>query len=74
MTTTPDKSIFTFSFNKENWEMKKNKLKAKFPHLTDPDLEYDEGKVEEFIDKLHSKIGNTIGKTKEGLHKFIESL
>jgi len=54
--------------------MKKNKLKAKFPHLTDPDLEYDEGKVEEFIDKLHSKIGNTIGKTKEGLHKFIESL
>jgi len=72
ITTSKTESASTINFN--NWQEKKNKLQAQFPHLTDPDLELEEGKVEELIDKIHSKIGKTIGKTKAGLHKFIESL
>lgn len=68
------KTVITTTINKENWQEKKSKLKAKFPHLTEPDLHFEEGKVEELIDNLHSKIGKTIGKTKEGLHKFIAGL
>jgi uncharacterized protein YjbJ (UPF0337 family) len=64
----------SYSFNKENWEEMKTKLKDKFPHLTEPDLDYEEGKVETFIDNLSSKVGKAIDKTKDGLHKFIESL
>jgi len=74
MTIATQKTVTTFSINKENWEVKKAKLKEKFPHLTEPDLEFEEGKVEELLGKIHAKIGNTIGKTKDGLHKFIESL
>jgi uncharacterized protein YjbJ (UPF0337 family) len=64
----------TTSYHLDNWQELKSKLKAKFPHLTDPDLDYEEGKVEAFIDNLSTKIGQTIEKTKEGLHKFISSL
>ncbi len=74
MTTTEHKLIKASPFNKETWQEKKSKLKEKFPHLTDPDLDIEEGKVEEMLEKLHSKIGTTIGKTKEGLHKFIDAL
>jgi uncharacterized protein YjbJ (UPF0337 family) len=70
MTNTESKT----NINKENWHEKKCKLKEMFPHLTDPDLDFEEGKLEEMIDKIHSKIGKTIGKTKEGLHKFIDGL
>jgi len=74
MTTIPQEQATSSYFNKENWEEKKRKLKEKFPHLTDPDLEFEEGKAEEMIDKLHSKIGKLIGKTKEGLHKLIQTI
>jgi uncharacterized protein YjbJ (UPF0337 family) len=69
-TTTVDIS----SFNREFWEDKKNKLKEKFPYLTDSDLKYEDGKVEQMIEKLHAKIGNAIISTKEGLHKLINEL
>ncbi|MGA2297814.1 MAG: general stress protein CsbD [FCB group bacterium] len=74
MTTTEPKTVTTFTITRENWLEKKSKLKEKFPHLTDSDLEYKEGKMEEMFDKLNTKIGKTIGKSKEGLHKFIEAL
>ena len=58
----------------ENWEDKKQKLKLQFPNLSDTDLTFDESKISEMIDNIHTKVGNIIGKTKEELHKFIESL
>jgi hypothetical protein len=60
--------------NKDNWGEKKRKLKLQFPHLSDTDLSFSEGKIEDMINKLHAKIGKTLGKTKESLHKFIEAL
>jgi len=59
---------------KEIWETKKQKLKEKFPELTDEDLSLEEGKEDGVLERIHSKIGGAIGKTKEGLHKFIEAL
>lgn len=62
------------TITKENWQEKKKQLKAQFPHLSDTDLSFHEDKIEELINKLHTKIGKVLGKTKEGLHKYIESL
>ncbi len=59
-------------FNKEYWQLKFIKLKDTFPQLKSMDLTYDEGKFDETIDKLHTKIGETIGKTKSELHQLIE--
>ena len=71
---TPEVKIVLPSIDFGSWEVKKAKLKEKFPLLTDSDLKYEEGKMEEMIDKIHTKIGNTIDKTKEGLHKIIEAI
>ncbi len=62
------------SLNMENWQEKKCKLKEQFPQLSDSDLCYDEGKVENLINKLHSRIGKVLGQSKDGLLKFIEAL
>jgi hypothetical protein len=62
------------SINKDNWLEKKLKLIEKYPDLIKIELNYEEGKIEEMIDKIHAKIGETIGKTKDELHKFIEAL
>jgi uncharacterized protein YjbJ (UPF0337 family) len=53
-----------------NWEEQKAKLKEKFAALTDNDLLFVEGKKEEMISKLQSKLG----KTKEELFKIIGAL
>lgn len=63
-----------FFLDKEIWESKKQKLRERFPELTDEDLSLEDGKEDGLIEKLQSKIGSVIGKTKEGLHKFIEAL
>lgn len=68
------KTVKQMFLEKEIWEDKKLKLKEKFPELTDDDLYLEEGKEEGMLEKIHSKIGDAIGKTKEGLHKFIEAL
>lgn len=62
------------SITKDNWKDKKKKLMDKFPHLSETDLNYQEGKLEEMVNKLHAKIGKIYGKTKDDLLKFIESL
>ena len=53
-----------------NWNEQKGKLKQKFATLTDNDLLFADGKKDEMLGKLQVKLG----KTKEELHKIIESL
>jgi len=55
---------------KGNWNEQKGKLKQKFATLTDNDLLFADGKKDEMLGKLQVKLG----KTKEELHKIIESL
>jgi len=55
---------------KGNWNEQKGKLKQKFAVLTDNDLMYEEGKSEEMFGKLQIKLG----KTREELHKIVDSL
>ena len=52
---------------KGNWEEQKGKLKQKFAALTDDDLLFAEGKKDEMMGKLESKLG----KTKEEIHKAL---
>jgi hypothetical protein len=74
MITLPTKLLIASSINKENWQEKKNRLKEKFPHLTESDLDFDDGSMYEIIDRLHIKIGMAQGNTIEGLLKYIERL
>jgi len=55
---------------KGNWNEQKGKLKQKFAVLTDNDLMYTEGKKDEMFGKLQIKLG----KSREELHKIIDSL
>lgn len=55
---------------KSNWEGQKDKLKLKFPKLTDADLDFDESKKFEMLTQLQAKVGRT---TKE-LQVIIETL
>jgi uncharacterized protein YjbJ (UPF0337 family) len=55
---------------KGKWNIQKAKLKQKYADLTDDDLMYDEGKKDEMLGKLQVKLG----KTKEELNDFLESL
>jgi len=43
----------------ENWDEQKEKLKAKFSNLTDEDLDYEEGKRDEMLERVQIKIGKT---------------
>ena len=55
---------------KGQWDIQKGKLKQKFATLTDSDLLFAEGKKEEMMGRLQTKLG----KTKEELHKIISDL
>jgi|688.fasta_scaffold355646_3 uncharacterized protein YjbJ (UPF0337 family) len=55
---------------KGNWSEQKTKLKAKFSNLTDADLQYENGKKDEMLTKIHVKLG----KTKEELASIIAAL
>jgi uncharacterized protein YjbJ (UPF0337 family) len=55
---------------KGNWNEQKGKLKKAFGVLTDDDLLFEEGKKDEMLGKLQTKLG----KTKEELHSIISSL
>jgi hypothetical protein len=58
--------------NKGNgyWNIKKEKLKQKYESLSEKDLYFKEGKENEMIDILGSKLG----KTKQELLKIIAAL
>ena len=55
---------------KGNWNQTKGKLKQKFARLTDSDLLLVEGKQDEMLGRLQSKLG----KTKEEIHRIISEL
>ena len=52
------------------WDKKKEKLKQKFPIITDADLSYREGKEREMIEML----GNKLGKSKQELLTIIVAI
>jgi hypothetical protein len=52
------------------WSGKKEKIKQKFPTITDKDLEYNEGKEKVMIEML----GYKLGKTKHELLSIIVEL
>ena len=52
------------------WNEKKVKIKEKFPHLTDEDLQFREGKEKEMMEIL----GYKLGKSKLELLKIIVML
>ncbi|MCD6013736.1 MAG: ral stress protein CsbD [Flavipsychrobacter sp.] len=55
---------------KGSWNETKGKLKQKFAMLTDNDLLLVEGKNDELLGRLQTKLG----KTKEQIHKIIAEL
>jgi hypothetical protein len=52
------------------WDKKKEKLKEKFPLITEEDLRYQEGKEKEMIEML----GNKLGKSKLELLNIIVAI
>ena len=52
------------------WNNKKEKLKLKYPDITEKDLRYNEGKEKEMLEIL----GYKLGKTKEELLTIIVAL
>jgi uncharacterized protein YjbJ (UPF0337 family) len=52
------------------WNKKKEKLKQRFPIITDDDLRYREGKEKEMIEML----GNKLGKSKQELLNIIVAI
>lgn len=55
---------------KGDWNQTKGKMKQAYGDLTDDDLKYEEGKDDEFVGRLQKKMG----KTKDEVIKWIESL
>ena len=55
---------------KGNWNEVKGKLKQEFGDLTDNDLTYIEGKEDELLGRLQKKLG----KSKEQVKSFIDSI
>ena len=55
---------------KGNWNELKGKIKQKYGQLTDDDLVYEEGKDDELVGRIQKKIG----KTKDQVIEWIQSL
>lgn len=55
---------------KGSWNEVKGKIKQKYGELTDDDLAFAEGKDDELLGRLQKKLG----KTKEEIRSYIESL
>ncbi len=55
---------------KGNWNEVKGKIKKQYADLTDNDLLYEEGKDDELLGRIQQKIG----KSKEEVKEWIESL
>ena len=53
-----------------NWSDQTEKLKQRFSTLTDKDLYFEQGKMNEMITRLQSKVG----KTKHELYELITKL
>ncbi|MCD6066894.1 MAG: CsbD family protein [Bacteroidetes bacterium] len=55
---------------KGNWNELKGKIKQQYGQLTDDDLVYEEGKDDELVGRIQKKIG----KTKDQVIEWIQSL
>ncbi|MFT3945621.1 MAG: CsbD family protein [Agriterribacter sp.] len=55
---------------KGNWNEVKGKVKKAYADITDDDLLYEEGKDDELLGRIQKKVG----KTKEEVKSWIESL
>jgi uncharacterized protein YjbJ (UPF0337 family) len=55
---------------KINWEYEKAKLKERFSSLTDNDLQFEQGKMEEMLVKIQNKVS----KTRHELHVIMTRL
>lgn len=55
---------------KGDWNQTKGKIKQAYGDLSDDDLKYEEGKDDELVGRLQKKIG----KTKDEVIKWVESL
>jgi uncharacterized protein YjbJ (UPF0337 family) len=55
---------------KVDWEYQKEKLKHKFTSLTDKDLYFEQGKMEEML----TKVQNKVGKSRHELYAIIAKL
>jgi uncharacterized protein YjbJ (UPF0337 family) len=55
---------------KGNWNEVKGKLKQQYGNLTDDDLIYEEGKE----DELYGRIQRRVGKSRDEVKRFIDSL
>lgn len=53
-----------------NWNETKGKLKQRFAHLTDDDLKYEEGKEDELLGRLESRLG----KGRDEIKRLLDSL
>lgn len=53
-----------------DWNVLKGKMKQSYGNLTDDDLEYKEGKQDEWLGRLQQKLG----KKKDDLVRWIDSL
>jgi hypothetical protein len=54
----------------KSWKEQKELLKSKFPTITDADLRYDDGKKDEMLTRVYTKLG----KTKEEFQTILSSL
>jgi uncharacterized protein YjbJ (UPF0337 family) len=52
-----------------NWNELKGKAKQQWGHLTDDDLDYAEGKQDEWFGQLQQKTGQTIDELKDWFHR-----
>jgi hypothetical protein len=53
-----------------DWNVHKEKLRLKFPTLTEKDLDFKEGKINEMLGRLQIKLG----KTRKELYKIFAAL
>jgi uncharacterized protein YjbJ (UPF0337 family) len=53
---------------KGDWNIAKGKLKQKWAHLTDDDLQYTAGQQEELLGRLQKRTGET----REAIEKFFK--
>ena len=53
-----------------NWTELKGKMRQQYGDLTDDDLEYAEGKQEEWYGKLSNKLGRTIDDVRDWLRSL----
>ena len=53
---------------KGDWNITKGKLKQKWAHLTDDDLQYVEGKQDELVGRIQKRTGET----REAIEKLVK--